>query len=99
MALNENVGEYCPVFSWDGETKFLGRLEPGATAEFTVRAIFTSPGVYDINRWKMTTSLSLPKKLIESSNTATKERLGARFAQIPTVSLMVEINQQDSIIR
>lgn len=41
-------------FHWTGSTVFTGTLNPEESVEIQVFAIFQLPGVYDINRWKLT---------------------------------------------
>jgi hypothetical protein len=83
--------EDAPVFSWIGETKFTGRLEPNSAATFTASAAFTYPGLFDVNRWKLTCSMYFPKSLLEASVASKLERVSSRFVQNPTFSQLIEI--------
>jgi len=42
------------VFQWTGATIRYGSLAPGEEHTITVMACFTQPGVYDLNRWRLT---------------------------------------------
>ena len=88
---NQTIFEDAPVFSWTGETKFTGRLEPNCTATFTASAAFTYPGLFNVNRWKLTCSLYFPKSLLEASAASKLERVSSRFVQYPTFSQLIEI--------
>lgn len=41
-------------FHWNGSTVFSGSLKPEESAELRAFATFQLPGVYDVNRWKLT---------------------------------------------
>lgn len=41
-------------FHWTGSTVFTGSLKPEESVDIEAHAIFQLPGVYDINRWKLT---------------------------------------------
>ncbi|CAG8460304.1 5163_t:CDS:10 [Ambispora gerdemannii] len=45
------------IFNWTGETYKYGSLSPNNEIEFEVKACFTQPGVYDINRWRLTVNM------------------------------------------
>ena len=41
-------------FHWTGSTVFSGSLEPDVSVDIHAFATFQLPGVYDVNRWKLT---------------------------------------------
>lgn len=41
-------------FHWTGSTVFSGSLKPDESVDISAFATFQLPGVYDINRWKLT---------------------------------------------
>lgn len=41
-------------FHWTGSTVFTGTLKPDEKLDIHANAIFQLPGVYDVNRWKLT---------------------------------------------
>lgn len=41
-------------FHWTGSTVFSGTLKPEEKLDIQIFATFQLPGVYDINRWKLT---------------------------------------------
>lgn len=41
-------------FHWTGSTVFTGNLKPDEKIDLLVLATFQLPGVYDVNRWKLT---------------------------------------------
>ncbi|KAL0095278.1 hypothetical protein F4703DRAFT_1063520 [Phycomyces blakesleeanus] len=45
-------------FHWTGATVFTGTLHPDETNTLEAQAIFQLPGVYDVNRWKLTIETS-----------------------------------------
>ncbi|CAO3682429.1 unnamed protein product [Rhizopus microsporus] len=54
---NTNSGKsYLSIypFHWNGSTVFTGSLQPEERKDIQVFAVFQLPGVYDINRWKLT---------------------------------------------
>ncbi|CAO3683651.1 unnamed protein product [Rhizopus stolonifer] len=53
---NTNSKAYLNVypFHWNGSTIYTGTLNPEEKKEIDVFALFQLPGVYDINRWKLT---------------------------------------------
>ncbi|KAI9276284.1 ER-golgi trafficking TRAPP I complex 85 kDa subunit-domain-containing protein [Sporodiniella umbellata] len=53
---NTNNKAYLNVypFHWNGSTVFTGSLGPNEKKEINVSALLQMPGVYDINRWKLT---------------------------------------------
>ncbi|KAG1145052.1 hypothetical protein G6F37_002893 [Rhizopus arrhizus] len=53
---NTNSKAYLNIypFHWNGSTIFTGTLNPEERKDIEVFAIFQLPGVYDINRWKLT---------------------------------------------
>jgi hypothetical protein len=79
-----------PVFAWSGPTRFIGRLEPLSTKEFILQATFTYPGVYDVNRWKLTTNLAFPKVILEMASSKL-ERKGGHFVQSPQHTQLIQI--------
>jgi hypothetical protein len=79
-----------PVFSWTGPTRFMGTLQPLSTKEFELQATFTYPGVYDVNRWRLTTDLAFPKAILELSDSKL-ERVGGHFVQTPQHSQLIQI--------
>ncbi|CAO3654024.1 unnamed protein product [Mucor hiemalis] len=57
-ASNKNVPVKASLnifpFHWNGSTVFSGSLKPEESADLQAFATFQLPGVYDVNRWKLT---------------------------------------------
>ncbi|KAJ1345343.1 hypothetical protein BSLG_000856 [Batrachochytrium salamandrivorans] len=45
------------TFSWIGPTHFHGTLAPESSTRFTLHACFTTPGMHDVNQWRLNTTL------------------------------------------
>jgi hypothetical protein len=67
-------------------------LDPNSVKELTVYAVFTTSGSFDVNQWKLNTSLSFPKSLIDQSIASKLKRTGSKFLQLPTLSQMIYIS-------
>jgi hypothetical protein len=78
------------VFSCTGTTRFTGLLSPLQSTEVNLLATFSYPGVYDINRWKLSTTLSFPQTLLDS-DMSKLERSGGQFVQTPHTPQMIQI--------
>jgi hypothetical protein len=79
------------VFSWSGITKFTGSLKPLASTQIFLYATFTHTGSYDVNRWKIASSLNFPQSLLEMV-VSKLERSGGKFVQTPQMPQMIQIH-------
>lgn len=76
--------------NWIGSTYCFGLLEPDQKMEFVLRLSFTKPGVYDINRYKLTSSYyedpnTVVKAPVVTTTKSGKSKVGA-IATNPNVN-------------
>jgi hypothetical protein len=62
-----------------GKSMFVNKLQPESSIFHKVNVLFTSPGVYNINRWKLKVDLG------HSLETRS-------FVQVPSISRFIEIH-------
>ncbi|CAG8459139.1 6976_t:CDS:10 [Ambispora leptoticha] len=69
------------IFHWTGETYKCGLLSPNDELEFEVKACFTQPGIYDINRWRLTVNMNYDSTVNTATTTGeTGEEEGAMIS-------------------
>lgn len=69
---------------WLGTTKWNGELELEEEQVIVVPVLFSKLGVFDIQTWKMNTTLLFPVGLINEENAGT-------FVQTPTLPHLITI--------
>ncbi|KAI8920698.1 ER-golgi trafficking TRAPP I complex 85 kDa subunit-domain-containing protein [Entophlyctis helioformis] len=78
-------------FAWVGQTHFSGLLQPESSVDVLLHASFATPGMFDVNRWRLHTVLSFsPAALLASvdggrSSSIAGEKTGVVFVQTPTI--------------
>ena len=90
-------------FDWHGKTKIAGELAPGEVASLKSSACFSRPGVYNLNRWKLTLYRRNTESLAHSKSQSTtslgyspdenaEEKVDIVSIQSPTLPHLVSIS-------
>lgn len=79
-------------FYWIGTTSVSGKLKPYCLQRYEFVAVFGSPGIYDINTWKLFFQPKMMYKFVDNSEIQiTPDK---KYTQTPVSSLLVTIKSK-----
>jgi hypothetical protein len=84
--------EHSSIF-WTGSSSSDGRLKPEEEMTTTVYCTFSQPGLYDLNKWKL--SVQIDENLIFGKEHSVKTDIGqGAYVQTPNLSQLITIQKK-----